>query len=191
MLDQQTVTYEINNAEVIKNLKIKCNLQLDKIEELQVNLNKKIQEAEILRQQLKKEQEQKYLLDEQLSKTIQDDNNFQSYDIKNDAMNSLNSFCRILKKIMDRNEFITYKNESKNSRRYCKVEKSVFDAYLDQEPSITEKSIFFNLCIDLSLLKSDETRKYIFNDTKDNQQLRIYFISKYIINVLSGEYRND
>ena len=157
-------------------LKRKCNLQVDKINELQQLLEQERKKITILESQIKK-----YGISEE-------SNDVYNFNLKNVLIICLDSFFRTLQKVVDNNEFIAYKNYTKNSVRYCKVEKTIFDNYLDADPDINinvDKKTFFNICVDFELLKADECRKYIWNDN----QVRIYFINKTLVNILNGDYK--
>lgn len=172
------------HADPLYRLKVKCNLQVEKIEELQHQLNEEREKNRHL-------QGDNSALKNEIKKIHQGAG--QSLNTVTSADNVLficiNTFFNILKKITENNDFIVYKNFTKNSARYNKVEKSIFDNYLDEDPAIDnlfDKKTFFNICVDFAFLKADDNRKYIWNDN----QVRIYFVSKTLINVLNGDYKD-
>jgi hypothetical protein len=171
---ENVITIEKQENDPVYLLKMKCNLQVDKIHELQDLLDKERKKNILLEDEIKKYEQP----------TV---NNFDSFDMENEFVVYMNFLFRILKKIIENNEFIAYKNYTKNSARYCKVEKNIFESYLDEDPNIDKKT-FFNFCVDFALLKADENRKCIWNDNQDSQSVRIYFISKALINILNGDY---
>lgn len=150
---QENFERETDN-QYIKNLKIKCNLQIDELEEL----------SRLLEQERKKNEELK---------------KGKGINKGNELLNCINSFCEIVNKIIAEDQFIAYKNYTKNSARFCKVEKTIFEGYVDADPNINKK-LFYDLCIDFALLKSDENRKCIWNDNP----VRIYFINKVLVDLL-------
>lgn len=162
------------DPEVIK-LKRKINMQVDKI----IELTEALKLERIKNNNLEDHNKKFYLPAEEHEPQLMGSDNYMK------VLRCLSSFFSILKKIIEKEEFITYKNYSKNSALYCKVEKTLFDNYLDQYPDI-EKKLFFNFCVDFSLMKSEE-RKYIWNDGT----IRIYFINKNLVNIVKGEYNAE
>lgn len=171
---QEIITIKNGSAaKEITKLKIKCNMQLERINELNNIVKDRDDSINLLNTQLKAQEIF---------------NEIEPGDQIAEAFQCLNYFIKILKKIIVNDQFIAYKNYTKNSARFCKVEKTIFDDYLDSYN--IDKKIFWNYCIDFALVKAEENRKYIWNDTQDNQAIRIYFISKYLINIINGEYQN-
>lgn len=171
-----TILISESQEELVLKLKKKINLQIDKLQEFEKNLKKKEEELAHTKQEVIRLQE---LLNETEQrgaavKVIRGNNST--------ILNFTETFCNIISKIIANNEIIPFKNYTKNSARYCKVDRTIFDQYMEQEPGL-EKKAFINFCVDFGYFKTDEGRKYVFNDN----QIRIYFINKSLITMLEGD----
>lgn len=93
----------------------------------------------------------------------------------------LDGLGQILKEIQKNNEIIPYKNYSKNSNKYYKVEKIIFEDYI--ENAGFDKKIFIDMCISFSFIKSDEKR-YIWSDIQGDQTIRVYMINKLLFKLI-------
>ncbi len=168
--------YEMQLENNVKTLKKKVNMQLDRILEVEKLLKEKEDELIQTRKDIT-----------ELKENLKGENTEHrgaSVVWGNDSLilNFTGSFCNIISKLIKNNEFIPYKNYTKNSARYSKVEKAIFDQYMEEEPGIDKKT-FINWCVELGYFKSDESKKYVFNDN----QVRIYFINKFFITILKGD----
>lgn len=170
----EAVAIKSDEEEIIR-LKKKCNALIQKI-------NAQDQEKKELEQQLHQAYERIELL---LRENATFQKNNQKIIEENDITNFINSFSQIIRKAYADNSFIPYKNYSKNSSKYLKIEKDIFDEYIKQLDG-TDIQFFFECCVDLNFLKADENRKYIFSDTKDKKNIRIYFVNKALAEKFNG-----
>lgn len=153
---------------VILQLKVKANRQLDKIDELKKELDKKDDKIRSLEDQISK------LADRSLDVVPMLE--------ENELIELMKELSFVINKVVKDNAFIPYKNYTKNSLRYCKVEKTIFDNYMDKYVSMDRK-LFLQRCVDIGFIKVNDDGKFVFNDN----QIRIYFFSKAMIKLISGE----
>lgn len=152
----------------IHQLKVKVNRQVDKIEEL----NEEI---------IKKDEEIRYL--QEVNRSLSEGAAVQNYIADdNEMLKVIKDISFVVTRLTKDNAFIAYKNYSKNSLRYCKVEKVIFDSYMDNYVSM-ERKAFLNKCVEIGFIKSNESGKFVFNDN----QMRIYFLNKAMVTLISGE----
>lgn len=161
------------NENELKILRKKCNLQVEKI----LQLEKEKSEWESQRISLQKEIKV-------LQGKLQNFENSviteqEALEEKSEVMIFFQNFLRLIQKLKENDVFIPYKNQSKNSSQYYKIEKEVFDQYI-QEFSDLDRKQFIQFCSRLSFFKKESGGNYIFN----NNTQRVYFLSKCMVDVL-------
>ena len=82
-------------------------------------------------------------------------------------------FGEIVKKIHQNGEFIPYKNATKYSGSFCKVERNVFEGYV-AEIAGAEQPDFISKCCTFGCLKSESGGKCVYN----NDRIRVYYLSR-------------
>lgn len=169
-------TAEESVKKIIHQLKTKCNLQLEKLQEMN---------NELLREKEKNRKLEQEIAELKMKKVNDISSSQEQEKEENELAVFINSCCRIIRRIQEENMFIPYKNYTKNSARYCKVEKNLFDSYLEEDLQ-ADKNTFFDYCIDFAIIKSDDKRKYVWSDNQD-KPIRIYFINKTLVKMLSGD----
>lgn len=167
---------ELNTDEKLINeinrLKIKCNAQVDKMISLQKSLealqNKALEKKDFI-------------------KNIDDfqENNFNNF-IKN-----MKIIYNVFVDIQKLSIYIPYKNVSKNSLEYYKLEKTIFDAILTNFTNEDDVQELIQFMSDFGLLKTEKSGKYIYCDTQDGMSIKIYLVKKnqvdYVCNLCNLE----
>ena len=155
-------------------LKEKINRLIDEIEKL----SKDISERKALRQSLEEEIKMLRFRESSLgAKTIDFGNAEQS-----DMLAFMGDFCVIAKKIFEEKTFIPYSYATQNSEFFYKIEKSVFDNYIDMYARMDIKT-FLNYCIALAIIKSEENRKCTYNSGK----ITVYYVSRMFMEAAAGK----
>lgn len=86
------------------------------------------------------------------------------------------NFCELIRKIHKNGKFIPYKNTTKYSNHFCKVERGTFESYVNE---ITSEPEFIEKCKNFLCIKS-EGGKCVFN----NDKLRIYFLNRKLVDAI-------
>ncbi len=164
----------------VQRLKCKVNKQIDA-------LLKKDEEIDLLKNHMKSlETENLRLKEEQRSASEQIEvkvDSAVSESMNQELYNFFSDFCELVRKIYKNGKFIPYKNVTKYSNSFCKVERNTFEAYVKEVAG--DAPDFINKCADFLCIKS-EAGKCVFN----NDKLRIYFLNRKLVNAVLGDAAN-
>lgn len=146
-------------------LKAKINGIIDKIKDLNCELDTKEKHIEKLKQEIA---------------LLQNAGPDAQYDESADEMlQFMQDFCIVGRMILERQEYIPYTYETKNSEKYYKIKQEVFDNYICSYARLDLKT-FINCCIDLSLIKSEKNRKCVF----PSAEIRVYYVNRDFFNAI-------
>ena len=162
----------------VKRLKTKVNIQVDaliqKDKEIEL-LKKQIESLETANLKLKEEQGS-------ASKQVEVKIDSAAAELMNQELyNFFNKFCELVRKIHENGKFIPYKNVTKYSNNFCKVERNTFEGYVNEIAGDTAPDFIKN-CMDFLCIKS-EAGKCVFN----NDKLRIYFLNRKLVDAILSE----
>lgn len=101
---------------------------------------------------------------------------------ENEIFAFLKDFCKIAKLIIANESYIKYNYETKNSSIFYKVQQSVFEDYICTYAELDLKK-FINFCVDLTLVKSEKSRKCVYNSGPTT----VYYISKNFVDAAAGK----
>ncbi len=149
------------NSDEIK-LKLKINTLIDRIQQMQVVLSEKNSKIKLLEEEIKMHRIEKK------PAYIQEDSAVIIF---------ITNFFHIAKMILEKEDFIKYSYETKNSEFFYKIEKNIFDSYISDYSSYDLKT-FLDFCIDLSLVKSEKNHKCTYN----SGDVKVYYVSKCFMN---------
>ncbi len=149
----------------ITNLKEKCNSLIDEINQIQKRIEEKEKILELLEQKqlmssATEPTEKKKLQTTELEKIPNDRKRS-----KRDFLVFVPLFAKVVQKMVENNEFYTYKNYSSLDRKYRKVEKKIFDKYISDDANYDNRE-FYELAIDYLLIRQDGKRFAFPNDGK-------------------------
>lgn len=157
----------------INTLRKKCNLQVEKI----LSLESEKKELENSNVELRKENKE---LKDKLEH-LKDCENFErdSLEEKSELMEFFKNCLVLMENLKEDAVFIPYKNQSKNSSQYYKIEKETFERYIRELPGVDFKK-FVKQCVQLSFFKREAGGNYIFKNSKQ----RVYFLSKGLVDAV-------
>lgn len=159
-----------------RRLKLKINRLIDTLEEK----DKKIAELEVKVNTLETEcSEQIGKVEQESKKVSSEEDAAGAAAAHSEIAVFFEQFGQIVKKIHTNGQFIPYKNTTKYSQDYCKVERNTFEGYVDE--IVPEAKEFLEKCKGFLCFKS-ENGKCVFN----NDRIRVYFLNRQLINIMLG-----
>lgn len=154
-------------------VKQKINSLIDEIEKI----SRDISERKARRQSLEEEIKMLHFREKSLEeKTI----TFEDTE-KSNMMVFMRDFCVIAKRILDEKTYIPYSYATQNSDFFYKLERSVFENYIEEYSGMDIKT-FLNYCVKLAIVKSEENKKCIYVSGK----ITVYYISKVFLDAAAG-----
>lgn len=170
----------LGEQEIVR-LKKKVNMQVERLLELENEKKLLKNECETLKN------ERLELIDklETVSKKISELENSAGAEAQYDEIIKFYTlFFEIVKKIHRNNEFIPYKNITKYSASFYKVERRVFEGYIND--CVEDGQAFIERCCQLLCIKSELDGRCVYN----NDKIRVYFLNRQLVNVvLANEER--
>lgn len=168
----------MDEQEIVR-LKKKVNMQVERLLELEDEKRLLKNECETLKN------ERLELIDklETVSKKISELENSawaeaqteHSYD---EIIKFYTLFFKVVEKIHKNNEFIPYKNTTKYSASFYKVERRVFEGYIND--CVEDGQAFIERCCQLLCIKSELDGRCVYN----NDKIRVYFLNRQLVNVV-------
>ncbi|SFS07971.1 hypothetical protein [Anaeromicropila populeti] len=160
-------------------LKKKINLLIDKVMEHENTIS----ELKSINNSLL---EEKKTLEKKIQNCVpnqeKENEKFYVNSTENEVYLFIQEFNKIIKKAVQDNAFIPYSYDTKNSHYFYKIEKDVFDQYV-QELSVLGEQNFMNYCIGFLFIKSERNGRCTYN----NNKIRVYFLNKKLIDVIAPE----
>lgn len=164
----------------INRLKTKINMQIDRMTELDKENSQLKDECETLKNENLKLRGELETVSKKI-RIFEDSARAEAHatNVNKDILEFYTIFFEIVKKIHKKGEFIPYKNTTKYSASYCKVERSVFEGYI--KDFVNEKCPeFIDMCCKFLCIKSETDGKCVFN----NDKIRVYFINRQLVNAI-------
>lgn len=95
---------------------------------------------------------------------------------KSEIFAFIQDFCLIASLIIENEDYIKYQYETKFSGTFYKIEQTVFENYICTESKMDMKT-FLTYCIDLALIKSEQSRKCVYS----SGNIRVYYLNRLFI----------
>ena len=165
-----------------KKLKMKINLLIDKLEERD---REKVQ----LENTVKTLENENLQLTQKLETVLKEDKEEESPGGSQSQIERImkfyTTFYKIVRVIHQNGQFIAYKNETKYSCFYCKVERGCFEQEIKNAGA--ELGSFLELCKVLQCIKSEQGGKCVYN----NDKIRVYFINRALVNMILADAQEN